>query len=161
MAISLQCTFAQYAKLERPLALLAPLADFLARLYIARIFLLSGWNKLADWETTLYLFTEEYHVPLVPGKVAAILGTGGELLFPLLLVLGVMTRLSAAGLFALNIVAVMSYWHVLKNLPVAMEDHLVWGVLLAILMTYQGRRWEIDRLWRKPAIGSSSPETVN
>lgn len=146
MAISLQCTFAQCNKIERPLALLAPLADLLARLYIARIFLLSGWNKLADWETTLYLFTEEYHVPLLPGKLAAILGTGGELLFPVLLIFGVMTRLSAAGLFALNIVAVMSYWHVLKNLPVALEDHLVWGVLLAVLATYQGRRWELGSL---------------
>ena len=146
MAMSIRCTLAQCNKLERPLALLAPLADLLARLYIARIFLLSGWNKVADWDTTLYLFTEEYRVPLLPGKLAAILGTGGELLFPLLLVLGLMTRVGAVGLFALNIVAVISYWHVLKSLPVALEDLLVWGVLLAVLATYQGRRWEVGSL---------------
>ncbi len=128
---------------DRALALLAPLADLLARLYIARVFLLSGWSKISDWDTTLYLFTDEYHVPLLPPNLAAILGTGGELLFPVMLVLGLFTRLSALGLFFLNIVALASYWHVLKDVPVALDDHLVWGLLLGLLMTWQGRRWEI------------------
>jgi putative oxidoreductase len=128
---------------DRALALLAPLADLLARLYIARVFLLSGWSKISDWDTTLYLFTDEYSVPLLPPAFAAVLGTGGELLFPVMLVLGCFTRLGALGLFFLNIVAVASYWHVLKDLPVALDDHLVWGLMLGLLMTWQGRRWEI------------------
>jgi putative oxidoreductase len=128
---------------DRALALLAPLADLLARLYIARVFLLSGWSKISDWDTTLYLFTDEYHVPLLPPNLAAILGTGGELLFPVMLVLGLFTRLSALGLFCLNIVALASYWHVLKDVPVALADHLVWGLMLGLLMTWQGGRWEI------------------
>lgn len=128
---------------DRALALLAPLADLLARLYIARVFLLSGWSKISDWDTTLYLFAEEYHVPLLPPNLAAVLGTGGELLFPVMLVLGLFTRLSALGLFFLNIVALASYWHVLKDVPVALDDHLVWGLMLGLLMTWQGKRWEI------------------
>ena len=62
-------------------------------------------------------------------------GTGGELLFPVMLVLGCFTRLSALGLFCLNIVALASYWHVLKDVPVALADHLVWGLML-------GEWWE-------------------
>lgn len=128
---------------DRALALLAPLADLLARLYIARVFLLAGWSKVSDWDTTLYLFADEYRVPLLPTKLAAVLGTGGELLFPVMLVLGCFTRLSALGLFCLNIVALASYWHALKDVPVALADHLVWGLMLGLLMTWQGRRWEI------------------
>lgn len=134
---------------DRALAIPAPLADLLARLYIARVFLLSGWSKISDWDTTLYLFTDEYSVPLLPPNLAAILGTGGELLFPVLLVLGLFTRLSALGLFCLNIVALASYWHVLKDVPVALDDHLVWGLILGLLMTWQGRRWEILDMRRR------------
>lgn len=128
---------------DRALAVLAPLADLLARLYIAKVFLMAGWSKISDWDTTLYLFTDEYRVPLLPANVAAVLGTGGELLFPVMLVLGCFTRLSALGLFGLNIVAVASYWHALKDVPAALDDHLVWGLLLGLLMTWQGKRWEV------------------
>jgi len=128
---------------DRALSLAAPLADLLARLYIAKVFLMSGWSKISDWDTTLYLFADEYRVPLLPSKLAAVLGTGGELLFPVLLVLGCFTRLSALGLFCLNIVAVASYWHALKDVPAALDDHLAWALVLGLLMTWQGQRWEI------------------
>lgn len=127
---------------DRALSLAAPLADLLARLYIAKVFLMSGWSKISDWDTTLYLFTDEYRVPLLPANAAAVLGTGGELLFPLMLALGCFTRLGALGLFFVNIMAVASYWHALKDIPVALDDHLVWGLMLGLLMTWQGRRWE-------------------
>ena len=125
---------------DRALALAAPLADLLARLYIAKVFLIAGWSKISDWDTTLYLFSDEYRVPLLPTDQAALLGTGGELLFPLMLVLGFFTRLSALGLFGLNIVAVASYWHVLKDVPVALDDHLAWGLMLGLLMTWP---WQV------------------
>jgi putative oxidoreductase len=128
---------------DRALTLLAPLADVVARVYIAKVFLLAGWSKISDWDTTLYLFTDEYRVPLLPPIFAAVLGTGCELLFPVMLVLGFFTRLSALGLFGLNIVAVASYWHVLKDVPVALDDHLVWSLMLGLLMTWQGKRWEV------------------
>ena len=127
---------------DRALALAAPLADLLARLYIAKVFLMAGWSKISDWGTTLYLFSDEYRVPLLPTNVAAVLGTGGELLFPVMLVLDLFTRLSALGLFCLNIMAVASYWHVLKDVPVALDDHLAWALMLGMLMTWQGKRWE-------------------
>ena len=128
---------------DRAISLAAPLADLLARLYIAKVFLLAGWSKISDWDTTLYLFSDEYRVPLLPTNIAAVMGTGGELLFPVMLVLGLFTRLSALGLFCLNIMAVASYWHLLKDVPDALDDHLAWGLLLGLLMTWQGKRWEI------------------
>ena len=74
--------------LTRALDALQPLAAFLARLYVAQVFFLSGLTKLRDWGTTVALFTDEYHVPLLSPQVAAALGTAGELALPVLLVLG-------------------------------------------------------------------------
>jgi putative oxidoreductase len=115
-------------------ARLAPLVQLVARGYIAKIFFLSGLSKWRDWASTLGLFEEEYHVPLLAPELAAYLATGCELLLPILLLLGLMSRLSAAGLFLLNIVAVIAYYHVLGDMPVALQDHLEWGIILALLV---------------------------
>ena len=58
----------------------------------------------------MYLFSEEYHVPLLPPEMAAWLGTGAQLGLPVLLVLGLFRRFAALGLFILNGVAVISYY---------------------------------------------------
>ena len=71
--------------------ILAPLqspALLAARLYVSSVFLKSGYLKLSSWESTLGLFRDEYHVPLLPSDIAAVTGTAGELFFPVLLVLG-------------------------------------------------------------------------
>ncbi len=68
------------------------------RWWIAWQFLKSGWLKINSWDTTLFLFKEEYHVPFVPPELAAVAGTGGELIFPDLLIVGLFGRLSAVGL---------------------------------------------------------------
>ncbi|MDZ7921393.1 DoxX family membrane protein [Rhodoferax sp.] len=62
---------------ERGLNALQPLAALLARLYVAQVFFLSGLTKLRDWDITLALFADEYHVPLLSPAVAAALGTAG------------------------------------------------------------------------------------
>ena len=78
---------------ERVAGWLSSLLLLGTRGYVAWQFLKSGWGKLADWDTTLLLFHEEYHVPVLPPALAAVAGTTGELLFPTLLVLGLGTRL--------------------------------------------------------------------
>jgi putative oxidoreductase len=123
---------------------LAPLANLLARLYIAKIFFYSGLNKFQDWESTLFLFREEYHVPLLSPEVAAVMGTAGELGFAALLAVGLFTRFAASGLFFMNIMAVISYYHSLKDSPVAIQDHLEWGILLALLLTTQVHKLTLD-----------------
>src|SRR5262245_57053570 len=80
-------------------ALQSPFA-LVARIYVSWVFLHSGWLKLKDWEQTVALFEIEYKVPLLSPGLAAIAGTAGEIVFPILLILGVGGRIPALGLFA-------------------------------------------------------------
>ncbi|WP_034639639.1 DoxX family protein [Chitinilyticum aquatile] len=123
---------------------LLPLADLLARLYLARVFFLSGLTKIADWEITLALFSDEYRVPLLSPDWAALLGTAGELVLPVLLLLGVLTRWSTLGLLALNCVAVLAYYHALQDSPAALQDHLEWALLLLLVLALPHSRARLD-----------------
>jgi putative oxidoreductase len=128
--------------LTRALDALQPLAALLARLYLAQVFFLSGLTKLRDWESTVALFTDEYHVPLLSPPVAAALGTAGELVLPVLLVLGLGGRISALGLFVVNFVAVISLSEIA---PAAFQQHVFWGSLLAALAIFGLGPWSFDR----------------
>jgi putative oxidoreductase len=118
------------------------------RWYVAWQFLKSGWLKISNWESTLYLFQDEYHVPLLPPAVAAVAGTAGELVFPALLVIGLLTRYSALGLSAVNVVAVISYAHVLlsEGFEAAIAQHYLWGALLLVVAVFGPGRWSADAL---------------
>ncbi|MEK7736283.1 MAG: DoxX family protein [Pseudomonadota bacterium] len=124
---------------------LTPLFDLAIRLYVASVFLRSGWLKISDWDSTLVLFQYEYQVPGLPSEVAAILGTGGELGLPVLLGLGLAGRFAAAGLFVVNLVAVLSYPD-LSDLGRA--DHLLWGFLLLAGFFHGPGRLSLD-YWLK------------
>ena len=125
---------------------LEPLLLLVTRVYVSWQFLKSGWLKLADWETTRFLFEEEYHTPFLPPVVAAIAGTAGELVFPVLLILGLLGRYAAAGLFAVNVVAVVSYSHVLltEGFEAALGQHYLWGFMLLVLVVFGPGRWALD-----------------
>jgi putative oxidoreductase len=122
---------------------LQPLAQLLARLYVAKVFFLSGLTKLRDWETTVALFTDEYHVPVLPPEIAAVLGTFGETVLPVLLVLGLAGRVSALGLFIVNFVAAISLSEIAEA---ALQQHVFWGSLLAALVLWGPGRWSLDAL---------------
>jgi putative oxidoreductase len=133
----------------RVLESLQPLALLAARLYVALVFFRSGLTKLRDWDITLSLFMDEYQVPLLPPEAAAWLGTGCELILPVLLVLGFGGRLAALGLFMLNAVAVIS----LMSVPdAALQQHMFWGSLLLGLLLWGPGRWSIDGLWLAPRL---------
>ena len=87
---------------------LQPVAALLDRLYVDQVFFLSGLTKIRDWDITLSLFMDEYKVPLLPPALAAMMGTAGELVLPVLLVLGLGGRFAAVGLSVVNVVAVVS-----------------------------------------------------
>ncbi len=123
-----------------------PLVDLFARLYISKVFFMSGLSKISDWETTIWLFEEEYAVPLLSPEIAACLATTGELVLPILLVVGLLTRFAATGLFILNLVAVLSYYSTLQSSPAALQDHLQWGILLAFIATASAKLFTLDRL---------------
>jgi putative oxidoreductase len=120
---------------------LQPLAQLAARLFVARVFFLSGLTKLRDWETTVALFTDEYHVPLLSPDIAAFAGTAGEIVLPVLLVLGLGGRFAALGLSVMNVVAVLS----VPDMPeAAFALHVFWGSLLAGLVLWGPGRWSVD-----------------
>lgn len=129
------------AWVSRALNALQPGAALLARLYVAQVFWLSGLTKLRDWGTTMALFSDEYKVPLLSPELAAGMGTIGELLLPVLLVLGLTGRFAALGLFVVNAVAVVSLAEVP---PAALSQHVMWGVLLAGLAIFGCGRWSLD-----------------
>jgi putative oxidoreductase len=121
-------------------------AQLLARLYVGSVFFMAGLTKIRDWDTTLALFADEYHVPLLSPTVAAIMGTGGELVLPVLLVLGLFGRFAALGLFVMNIVAVASLSEIA---PAALQQHQFWGSLLAGLAIWGVGQWSVDYLRSK------------
>ena len=121
-------------------------ANLVARLYLANVFFSAGLTKIRDWDSTLFLFEEEYNVPLLPYELAAYLGTFGELVFPLLLALGFLTRFSAMALSVVNVVAVIS----LTEIPAAaLYLHVIWGVLLLQSAIYGGGLFSVEAVIKK------------
>ena len=143
------------AQLARALDLLRSWMLLGTRLWVSWQFLKSGWGKLAHWDVTLELFRSEYHVPLLSPALAAVFGTAGELLFPLLLIAGLFTRVGALGLFAVNVLAVVSYWHVLgaDGFEAALAQHVLWGFMLAVIAVFGGGSLALERI-RKQTTGS-------
>lgn len=125
------------------LSSLAPLLDLALRLIVAEAFFKSGLTKIASWASTVSLFENEYMVPLLPPEAAALLATGAELAFPVLLVLGLGSRLAAFALFVLNIVAVVSYPELGA---VGLKDHVTWGLLMLVTMLHGPGRLSLDHL---------------
>ena len=131
-----------YYRSSSLLAYAAPALDVVLRLFLANIFFKSGLTKIQTWDSTLYLFREEYKVPLLPPDFAAYLATGAELVLPVLLVIGLFGRFAAMGLFILNGVAVISYYSSLSE--AGLNQHLYWGLLLAVLLLHGVGKWSVD-----------------
>lgn len=134
--------------LDAGLDTLQPPFALATRLWVAWQFLKSGLLKARDWESTLYLFQEEYRVPLLDPPLAALAGTAGELVFPVLLALGLFGRLAALGLSAVNVLAVVSYAHVLlaSGFEAALGQHVLWGFMLLVVALYGPGPWSADGL---------------
>ena len=133
------------ARLLNPLQSLFALG---ARVYVGWQFWKSGYIKITTWDSTLYLFENEYHTPVLSPHVAAVAGTFGELFFPTVLIIGIAGRLSAIGLFAVNAMAVISYANVLlaEGYEAALGQHVLWGSLLLFLIIYGPGKLSLDFL---------------
>lgn len=120
------------------------------RIYLGWVFFKAGLTKVSDWEATLGLFRDEYAVPFLPPELAAMGGTVGELILPLLLWSGLLTRPAALGLFVLNLMAVVSYPQLFMfDCPAALNDHRYWGILFLVLLVFGPGRLSIDAWLKK------------
>jgi putative oxidoreductase len=102
-----------------------------SRFAVADVFWRSGQTKVSGFsirEETFYLFREEYKVPLLPPDVAAYLSTIGEHVFPILLFLGLTSRLSALGLFGMTMVIQLFV------VPGGWPEHVLWLSLLTLII---------------------------
>ncbi len=129
---------------------LSPLALLALRVYVAWQFLLAGWLKAQNWNATLSLFQDEYKVPVLPPELAAYMGTVGELGFASLLILGVLGRPAALGLFAVNLMAVISYPQLREfTCPAALNDHFYWGVMLLLAAIIGPGKLSVDAFLKR------------
>jgi putative oxidoreductase len=130
-----------YCAATRLLDRLQPVFALALRVYVARVFFVSGMIKIDNWAGTLGLFENEYHVPLLPPHVAAVMGTTAELVLPVFLFLGLGTRAAAIALFAFNFCAAASY----PGLSAAgLKDHVLWGALLLVIVFYGPGKIALD-----------------
>ena len=85
-----------------------------------------GWPRLAD--SAVDLFRDEYKVPLIPPELAAPLAATAEHLLPVLILIGLATRLSALGLLGMTAVIQLFVY------PAAYPTHGVWAAVLLYLV---------------------------
>ena len=124
---------------------LAPLGDLLARLWVAKIFFQAGLVKIQSWQSTLMLFKHEYHVPLLPSYAAAVIGTGAELILPILLAIGFGGRIMIFIFFLYNAIAVISYGFLwTPEGAMGLAQHINWALLLLLLMCHGPGKWSVD-----------------
>jgi len=109
------------------------------RLAIAVVFWNSAMTKLPNWGSTLFLFAEEYKVPLLPPELAAYMATGVELVAPVLLVLGLLTRPTALVLLGMTATIQIFVY------PLAWPVHLQWAAILLVLLCRGPGRLSLDR----------------
>jgi len=135
------------------LTFLSPIGDLILRCWVANAFWVSGLTKIQNWDSTLYLFNDEYAVPLLSPEIAAYLGTATELGFPVLLAFGLLGRFAALSLFLFNIVAVLSY----PDLGAAgIEQHKIWGIMLLVCFLHGPGRLSVDHWIKKRFLGIAS-----
>lgn len=95
-----------------------------------------GWPRLS--ESTIPLFQEEYKLPLIPPELAASMATFAEHLFPVLILVGLATRLSALALLGMTLVIQLLVY------PDAYPTHGVWAAVLLFLIARGPGQLSID-----------------
>lgn len=131
-----------------------------ARVALAGVFWRSGRTKVVEgtWlqvsDATRYLFASEYSGVPLPADLGATLATGAEFFLPILLVAGLGTRLSAAGLLAMT-AAIQLFVY-----PAAWPLHLQWAALALVLISRGGGLFSLDAAMRIAADRSAARNIV-
>lgn len=110
------------------------------RVGVGSVFFKAGLLKYESWQMTVMLFRDEYKVPLLPPETAATMAMYQELTIPVLLFLGLATRVATLPL--LGMIAVIQTF----VYPNAWNDHLLWGSALVLLLTRGPGVFSVDYL---------------
>jgi putative oxidoreductase len=138
-----------WSAFDSVLELLTPVGDLIMRVWLFKIFFFSALTKLQNWDATIALFTHEYKVPFFGPQLAATSATVVELIFPVLLLLGLGGRFPAFVLFVYNIVAVISYDFLFTSAGrVGLVQHYFWGIMLMVLMTHGSGKLALDQIFK-------------
>jgi len=114
------------------------------RFAVATVFWNSAMAKLANWDTTLALFSDEYQLPLMPPEIAAYMAVTIELTTPVFLALGLMTRFAAFVLLGMTTVIEIFVY------PLAWPTHIQWAAMLLVLLCRGAGALSLDHLlWRR------------
>ena len=100
-----------------------------------------GWPELSD--TALFLFEEEYALPLISPELAAPLSAVAEHVLPLFILLGLATRFSALGLLVMTLVIQIFVY------PGDYAMHGTWAAVLLYLMANGAGKFSLDHLLAK------------
>lgn len=143
MQLPLQHRLTALATQVLPMSLLL----LVQRIGIAAIFFYSGRTKVEGWftitDSAYELFRTEYAGVPLPPELATVLATVSEHLFPVLLVLGLFTRVSALALLGMTLTIQIFVY------PDAWPTHLSWAGLLLPLVAMGGGKLSLDRLFFK------------
>jgi len=113
------------------------------RFAVATVFWSSAMTKLANWDTAIALFVDEYKLPLLAPEIAAYITVTIELTTPVLLVLGLATRLVALVLLGMTtVIEVFVY-------PLAWPTHIQWAAMLLVLLCRGPGELSLDELIRR------------
>ncbi len=126
-----------------PLSLL----QLVFRFSIASVFWKSGQSKIASWDTTILLFTNEYHVPLLSPQFAAAMAATCELGCSTLIFFGLLTRLATLPLLGMVFV-IQTFVY-----PENWVEHLTWAAMLLFLLTRGPGAISLDRLVKPWILG--------
>lgn len=124
--------------------------QLLARLVIALVFWQSGRTKVDGFmlkDSTFFLFQDEFRLPFIPPVPAAYMATIAEHVFPVLLVIGLASRLSAAALLGMTLV-IQTFVY-----PDAYVTHGLWAVALLYIILNGPGRLSLDHLIRRRHMG--------
>lgn len=115
-----------------------PVLVLFMRFWMAKIFWYSGLTKISSWQSTVFLFKEEYKVPVIPPEIAAYFAISFELACPVLLVLGLGARFATLPMLAMTAVIQFTYLDLI--------DHRYWAMLLALILFYGPGSLSLDHL---------------
>jgi putative oxidoreductase len=121
-----------------------PVVLLVIRFWLARIFWYSGLIKISSWQSTVFLFREEYRVPFFSPEMAAFFSTVFEIACPIMLIMGFMTRFATLPLLVMT--AFIQYIY-----PDVMET-AYWVLLFGVLFCFGPGKISLDEWLKKKFV---------